>query len=432
LEPNNPNNKTGIFTIKSIGITDENGVFHSFNNASSYLDAAPIYGHFKSTSDLLRTFSGGRMKTHNNGGLELPRVNEASNAVPNECGTFGQGNDAGGDLRTDENIVLTAMHTIWLREHNYWADSIATAHPTWNDERVFQNARAKVIAIWQHIVMDELMPALLGRVWNRLGGYSGYDDRMDASVSDSFSTAAFRLVHSLVPLPILVLDDQCQGILPPLTPGRNHSERNNCVPDFFYQVGLDAVVRGAANQFAQAQDHIVVDGLRSAFQKPDSRGGNIDVEVSNLFRGREHRLVRFDALRKYYTGKSVYEERGCNPGATTDDLRCFLLVTNNRTMATQLRDTYGKVSKIDAYTGLLVESFRYPYTYPPLASEILLDSFEKIRDGDWWWYENRENGMFTRQEIREIEGISFADVVRRHTTVDLSDDAFSVRSDCDL
>jgi len=324
------------------------------------------------------------------------------------------------------------MHTIWLREHNYWADQIAAAHSDWDDETIFQTARAKVIAIWQHIVFDELMPALLGPVWHRLGGYSGYDDALDASVSDSFATAAFRLVHSLVPLPILVLNDQCQGIIPPLTPGRNQSERNNCVPDFFYQVGLEATVRGAVNQFAQAMDHIVADGLRSVFQKPDSRGGNIDIEVSNLFRGREHRLVRFDALRKFHTGKSLYEERGCSEGVTTDPIRCFDLITNNRSMAQQLQNLYGKVSNIDAYAGLLVESFRYPYLYPPTASQILLDQFEKIRDGDWWWYENRHNGMFTRQQIREIDSISFADVLRRHVDVDISDDAFSVRSDCDL
>jgi len=364
--------------------------------------------------------------------LDLPRQNEVAAPVPNECGAFGDANDAAGDLRVDENVILTALHTIWMREHNYWAGIIAAANPSYTDEVIFQKTRAKIIAIWQHIVYDELMPALLGSFWNRLGGYNGYDPHADASVSASFSTAAFRIVHNLVPLPALVLDSNCQGIVPPLTPGRNNSERANCIPDFFYSSGIDAIIRGAVNQFAQAQDHIVVDGLRSVFQKPDSRGGNIDIEVSNIFRGREQRLVRFDALRKYYTGESLYDEHGCSPASPQDPLRCFELITNNKSMAIQLRNLYNKVTNIDAYVGMTVESFRYPYTYPPLASHVLLEQFEKVRDGDWWWYENRDNDMFTRQNIREINGISFADVVRRHTNIPISDDAFSVRSDCPL
>jgi len=435
LDLSSPFNKTGIFSIKSLGDTDSNGIFFSANNASSYLDAAPIYGHRQSTTNQLRTFSGGKLKTNQNNGLDLVKQDGVSNLVPNECGSFGHDNNAAGDLRVDENIVLTALHTVWMREHNYLASQFAAQHPTWTDEQLFQKARAKIIALWQHIAFDELMPALLGRAWQRgMHSYHGYDDEVDVSTSDAFSTAAFRVVHDLVSLPVLVLFENCSHSVPPLTTGVPNQERANCIPAYFAQVGLDAVVRGSINQFAQAQDHAVVDGIRSVFLSATTRGGNLDVETSNIFRGREHRLPTFDEIRKYHTGKSLYDEHGCNPGSTQDPIRCFDLITNNRTHALVMQTYYKKVSNIDAYVGLITESYRFPYQFPPLATEMIIDQFAKVRSGDFWWYENTENGMFSQSDINAINQVSFADIVRRHVSsaVDISDDIFSVRSDCPL
>jgi len=109
-------------------------------------------------------------------------------------------------------------------------------------------------------------------------------------------------------LPVLVLFENCSYSIPPLTPGVPTQERQNCVPAYFASVGLDATVRGAINQFAQTQDHKVVDGVRNVKLSATTRGGNLDVETSNIFRGREHRLPSFDVIRKYHMGKSARDE----------------------------------------------------------------------------------------------------------------------------
>jgi len=373
------------------------------------------------------------MKTNGEDGLTLPKQDATGFAVPNECGSFGHVNNAAGDLRVDENVVLTSLHTVWLREHNYWANQYATAHPSANDETIFQEARKKVIAIWQNIAFYEVMPTLMGeRIWRRLGGYDGYDEDVDPSVSASFSTVAFRVVHDLVPQPVLILRENCTGSLPPLTDGRPTQERGNCIADVFDAHGLDNIVRGALNQWAQAQDGRVVDGLRNVFLKATTRGGNLDVEVSNIFRGREQRVPTFNALRKYHTGKSLYQERGCDEGIEEDSLRCFELITSNRTLAAQLKNLYKKVSYVDAYVGMLSETPRHPYLFGEVATQIVMDQFEKVRAGDWWWFENSDNDMFTNREVRQIRDITFADVLRRHTGVDVGEDAFAVRNDCPL
>lgn len=49
--------------------------------------------------------------------------------------------DCSGDGRVNENIALTSVHTLLLREHNRLARALAALNPTWNGERLYQEAR---------------------------------------------------------------------------------------------------------------------------------------------------------------------------------------------------------------------------------------------------------------------------------------------------
>ena len=46
-----------------------------------------------------------------------------------------------GDARTNENIALTSLHTLLLREHNRLARALAKLNPHWSGERLYQEAR---------------------------------------------------------------------------------------------------------------------------------------------------------------------------------------------------------------------------------------------------------------------------------------------------
>lgn len=68
-----------------------------------------------------------------------------------------------GEIRVNEQLVLTCMHTLVAREHNRLAKELAVINPHWDDEILFQEARRIVIAEIQHITYNEFLPILLGK-----------------------------------------------------------------------------------------------------------------------------------------------------------------------------------------------------------------------------------------------------------------------------
>ena len=67
-----------------------------------------------------------------------------------------------GDKRAIENPGLASLHTLFLRENNRIADEINHFEPSWDDEKIFKEARRIVVAELQNIVYNEYRPLVLG------------------------------------------------------------------------------------------------------------------------------------------------------------------------------------------------------------------------------------------------------------------------------
>src|SRR5439155_5202581 len=100
-----------------------------------------------------------------------------------------------GDVRGNENIELTALQTLFVRNHNRLASLLQGEHPDWSDEQLYQEARKLNVAEEQMITYNEWIPAVLGP--NALPAYGGYDPMVNASIATEFSTVGFRFGHSL-------------------------------------------------------------------------------------------------------------------------------------------------------------------------------------------------------------------------------------------
>src|SRR5207248_5861031 len=128
------------------------------NTITAWLDGSMVYGSDATTAAALRTMSGGLMKT--SAGNMLP----LDNAATFPGGTLTMANDAhivpddqlfaAGDVRANENIELTSLQTLFVREHNSWAAKIAAGNSSHADEQIYQRARAIVIADIQAITYN--------------------------------------------------------------------------------------------------------------------------------------------------------------------------------------------------------------------------------------------------------------------------------------
>jgi Animal haem peroxidase len=95
-----------------------------------------------------------------------------------------------GDVRANENVVLTAIQTLFAREHNRL---VAALPNSLSAEQKFQIARRVVGAEIEYITYTEFLPTL----GVRLNQYRGYSPTVDPSLSNEFAVVGYR-AHSMI------------------------------------------------------------------------------------------------------------------------------------------------------------------------------------------------------------------------------------------
>ncbi|KAF2898261.1 hypothetical protein ILUMI_07914, partial [Ignelater luminosus] len=182
-----------------------------FNTLTGVIDGNTVYGVTEKFARKLRSGYGGLLRMNpvfNEYGLKdlLPLKLD----IPDEGCTRPNSSMycfEAGEIRVNEQLVLTCMHTLMAREHNRVANALAQINPHWDDETLFQEARRINIAEIQHVTYNEFLPILLGKdvmqkfglLLQKEGYWDGYDNNVNPNIIDAFAAAAFRFGHSLLP-----------------------------------------------------------------------------------------------------------------------------------------------------------------------------------------------------------------------------------------
>ncbi len=360
--------------------TEDSNPRQQINKITAFIDASNVYGSDDVTAAALRDPGTlGKLKT--SGDNLLPEIDT------NQGTMF-----LAGDIRANEQIALTAMHTLFVREHNRLAEEIAIKHPNFNEDEVYQTARKVVGAEIQAITFEEFLPKLLGP--NSIPHYTGYDPSINPGIVNEFSTASYRYGHSQLSSNLLVIDGSVKELVPLRDAFFN--------PVKFKQVGIDAILQGLAAQKAQEIDLLVVDDVRNFLFGPPGAGG-FDLVSLNIQRGRDHGIPDYNSVRMAY---------GLEP------VTSFAQISSNPDIQGKLQSLYGNVNNIDLWVGGLAEDHVPNAMVGETIREVLIDQFSRLRDGDRYWYQNDQFFLDNKDHMKQVHQTNLSDLIKLNTDIE--------------
>jgi peroxidase len=357
----------------------------AINTVTGWLDGSQVYGSDAATAANLRT-ADGHMKV--SAGDNLPIVMTAQGPA-----------FATGDVRAQENPDLTALQTLFVREHNYQVDQLHHEHPNWSGDRLYETAKAITTAEMVNITYSEFLPHLLGP--DAIPAYHGYDPSVNPTITEEFEGAAYRFGHSIVSSDINSIDNL----------GATTAEQ--ALADSFFESpatfvsngGADGLLRHLASDTAQPLDTHIVEDLRSLLNDPPDA---TDLAAINIQRAHDLGLGTLNETRTAL---------GLTPYTSFDQ------ITSDTATASALKQAYGTVDAVDLWTGGLAEDHTAGAAIGQTFGTIIADQFTALRDGDRLYFENQD---FDQKTLSEIKSTTLSDIIQRDTvgTTAMQADAF--------
>lgn len=365
------------------------GLRQQVNGITAYIDASNVYGSDDTRAYALRRLDGsGMLKTTRSDHGDLLPYNEGGFAnAPDEAPNW----FLAGDVRANEQAALTAMHTLFVREHNHWARQFRDANPSAAEDDTYEFARMMVGAEIQHITYREFLPLLLGP--EAIPPYQGFREEVDPTIANEFAAAAYRFGHSLLPAIIRRIGPDGSSI----EAGDLPLAQAFFDPSIIEENGIDSLLRGLASQRCQELDGMMVDDVRNFLFGPPGAGG-FDLASLNIQRGRDHGMPSYNQVRR---------QLGLPPARSFRDLN------PDREVQQRLASVYRNVNDIDLWVGGLCEPHLPGAMVGPVFHRILRDQFIRVRDGDRFFYE----GALAPELLRMIGDQSLATIIRRNTRI---------------
>lgn len=378
------------------------GPRQQMNQITAYIDGSMIYGSMENETKALWTNTGPAGRMHvtmgRNGKELLPQSPEPTN---DQCSKPEQDMFCfkAGDKRANQHPALTALHTIFVRQHNRIVNELKYLNPHWHGEILYQEAKRIVIAQIQAITYKEWLPLILGpdamkylKLNVQYKGYSKYDPYANAGVINEFSSAAFRFGHSLV-------NSVFAEIMPNGKTSGYRLREFFFNPFGFYEGQLDAVLRGLISQASQNRDPFITSDMKNHLYRPKDNPYGLDLAAFNIHRGRDHGIRGYTDYLKFCFDEKIYEWHQLDQYMPPSQRKRF-------------QGLYKNVHDIDLFSAGLAE---YPLpgaAVGPTFTCIIGIQFYNLKYGDRFWFEHGyQAGSFTPAQLYELRKTTLAKII---------------------
>jgi len=400
------------------GPADEGRPATSRNAVTHWWDGSQMYGSDRKMQQCVRGAPTGLLangKLHLDETGHLPLDPEAANKDPDQELAAVNGNWW---------IGLSAMHTLFTREHNAIVDRLRIEYPDKDGEWLFQKARlinaaliAKIHATeWTHALLQSptLQYAMRASWWGMLGeayfkafGRPLHSELLSGipsspqehyaapyAITEEF-TAVYRL-HSLIPddysfrrhgddkeVLACTLADLFAG-------GTTRVHRSVPFEDVLYSLGTSNPGLPALHNFPTH--------LRKIPEKPE-QGIFTDLAATDILRDRERGVPRYCAFRRML--------RMSVPTS-------FQELTENAQWQRELATIYGDVERVDLLTGTLAETKPPGFAISDTAFRIFIVMAGRRIKSDRFLTDDYTPEVYTPAGIAWVEENGMREVLLRH------------------
>jgi len=376
------------------------------NDSSHWWDGSQVYGSTPAVQSTLRTGTGGkvhvgadcRLGVDAATGLELTGMTENS------------------------WVALSLLHGLFALEHNAICDRLAREFPTWDDARLFRQARLVNAALMAKIHTMEWTPAILPHPVTQLAlrtnwegllpalqrVFKGLDDNdlvsgIPGSPTDHHTApyslteefvAVYRM-HSLMPDDFSIRSvkngaELAHFELPAMSglSGRKVLEQFDAA-DLLYSFGTAHPGALRLHNFPKHLQDLTRDS-----------GERFDMAAVDILRDRERGVPRYNQFRRLFHKKPVTS---------------FEELTDNPQWAQEIKRVYGgDLEKVDLLVGLMCEPLPQGFGFSDTAFRVFILMASRRLKSDRFLSQDYTPDVYTQPGIEWVEETSMLDILKRH------------------
>lgn len=226
------------------------------------------------------------------------------------------------------------------------------------------------------------------------GYFDGYDANTNPSAASGFTSAAFRVGHTLLPSKIERWSKTHQYV------GSQKLSEMLFQPYDLYKAGwADKYLLGMINQPAGAVDESVSREVTNYLFREPGESFGLDLAALNIQRGRDHGIPSYNRWREWC---------GLKPMNTWEDMHEVLGNTSTK----EYSSIYSSPEDIDLWTAGVAEKPLPGSMVGPTFACIIGKQFHNFKFGDRFWYENGGwPSSFTREQLNEIRKVKLSRVL---------------------